>query len=170
VIAEIPSLAELPSVASDETGSGLPTMAGQSPSVSNGMEAAASPVIFFDGECGLCNRWVDFVLARDRRREFRFAPLQGETARCRLPSSDGTLLNSVVLLDDAGEHRQSDAVARMLMRIGGRWFLPGWLLWLIPRAIRNRAYEFVARHRYQWFGQKQTCRMPSADERGRFLP
>jgi predicted DCC family thiol-disulfide oxidoreductase YuxK len=83
---------------------------------------------------------------------------------------DGTLLNSVVLLDDAGEHRQSDAVARMLMRIGGRWFLAGWLLWLIPRGIRNRAYDFVARHRYQWFGRKQTCRMPTASERGRFLP
>jgi predicted DCC family thiol-disulfide oxidoreductase YuxK len=128
------------------------------------------PVIFFDGECGLCNRWVDFVLVRDRRQVFRFAALQGETARRRLQLSEGQSLNSVVLLDTNGEHRKSDAVARMLIRIGGVWSIPGWLLRMVPRPIRNWGYDLVARHRYKWFGRKQSCRLPTADERSRFLP
>jgi predicted DCC family thiol-disulfide oxidoreductase YuxK len=164
------SLADLPPLTNVETGSNSPLVEGRPAASSNAKQAAPPPVIFFDGECGLCNRWVDFVLARDHRHEFRFATLQGETAQRALPSADGKLLNSVVLLDDLGEHRRSDAVARMLIRIGGFWFVAGWLLRMIPRPIRNRGYDFVARHRYQWFGHKQTCRMPTPDERARFLP
>src|SRR5262249_40586965 len=77
---------------------------------------AAAPVIFFDGVCGLCDRWVSFVLARDRRNEFLFATLQGETARERLQIAADQPLNSVVLVDERGEHRKSDAVWRILVR------------------------------------------------------
>ncbi|HTI51005.1 MAG TPA: DCC1-like thiol-disulfide oxidoreductase family protein, partial [Planctomycetaceae bacterium] len=65
---------------------------------------------------------------------------------------------------------KSDAVARMLIRIGGVWSIPGWLLRMVPRPIRNWGYDLVARHRYKWFGRKQSCRLPTADERSRFLP
>lgn len=109
-------------------------------------------------------------MARDRQQQFRFAPLQGETARDCLGNAAGELLSSVVLLDATGIYRKSDAVWRMLLRLGGVWPWAGWMLRLVPRPIRNWGYDFIARHRYQWFGQKEVCRLPTPDERARFLP
>jgi predicted DCC family thiol-disulfide oxidoreductase YuxK len=128
------------------------------------------PVIFFDGVCGLCSRWVDFVLRWDKREEFRFSPLQGETAQDWLQVSPEQPLNSVVLVDEQGIHRKSDAIWRMLRRLGGRWTIAAWLLRLTPRPIRNFGYDVVARRRYQWFGKKEACRLPTPAERNRFLP
>jgi predicted DCC family thiol-disulfide oxidoreductase YuxK len=131
---------------------------------------ADHPIIFFDGVCGLCNHWIDFLLARDRTQQFRFAPLQGETARDSLGQTASESLSSVVLLDGTGTYRKSDAVWRMLIRLGGMWALAGWLLRLVPRPIRNWGYDFVAKRRYRWFGEKATCRLPTPAERARFLP
>lgn len=128
------------------------------------------PVIFFDGVCGLCNHWIDFVLSRDRNRLFHFAPLQGETARDWLKMGPHEELSSVVLLDARGIHRKTDAVWRMLVQLGGVCRIAGRLLRLVPRPVRNWGYDFVARHRYRWFGKKESCRLPTPDERARFLP
>jgi predicted DCC family thiol-disulfide oxidoreductase YuxK len=128
------------------------------------------PVIFFDGVCGLCNHWIDFILARDRKQQFRFSPLQGETARDCLGAVAAESLSSVVLRDATGTYRKTDAVWRMLTRLGGIWWCAGGLLRLVPQPIRNGGYDFVARHRYRWFGQKETCRLPTPAERARFLP
>ena len=128
------------------------------------------PVIFFDGVCGLCNAWVDFVIARDRQGQFRFSPLQGGAARDFLQMTPETSLDSVALVDADGVHRKSDAVWRILAQLGGLWRPLGWFLCLIPRPLRNWGYDVVARHRYQWFGKKETCRLPTPAERERFLP
>ncbi|MGE5192056.1 MAG: thiol-disulfide oxidoreductase DCC family protein [Deltaproteobacteria bacterium] len=127
-------------------------------------------MIFFDGVCGLCNAWIDFVIVRDKPGRFRFSPLQGETARDWLQMTPESPLDSVTLVDATGIHHRSDAVWRILVRLGGLWRLAGWLLRLIPRPLRNWGYDFVARHRYQWFGKKEICRLPTPAERERFLP
>lgn len=136
------------------------------------------PIIFFDGVCGLCDRFVDFVIARDRKGVFRFAPLQGETAAARFGSqgpqrsqgSHSTDAPSTVLLAEGPVLKaRSDATLRILARLGGPWRLAGLLL-LIPRTLRDGAYDFVAARRYRWFGKKESCRMPTPEERGRFLP
>jgi predicted DCC family thiol-disulfide oxidoreductase YuxK len=133
---------------------------------------AGSPllVIFFDGVCGLCNAWIDFVIARDSQGRFRFSPLQGTTARDWLQMTPETSLDSVTLVDAAGIHRKSEAVWRILVQLGGAWRPLGWLLRLVPYPLRNWGYDFVARRRYRWFGKKETCRLPTPAERARFLP
>jgi predicted DCC family thiol-disulfide oxidoreductase YuxK len=128
------------------------------------------PVIFFDGVCGLCNAWIDFVVARDKTRVFRFGPLQGETAREWLNLPPEAAFDSVTLVDSTGTYRKSDAVWRILARLPGAWRLIAGLLRVIPRPVRNWGYDFVARRRYRWFGKKETCRLPTADERDRFVP
>jgi predicted DCC family thiol-disulfide oxidoreductase YuxK len=128
------------------------------------------PVIFFDGVCGLCNAWVDFVIAHDRQGRFRLSPLQGATARDWLQMTPEASLDSVALVDIAGVHRKSGAVWRILVQLGGVWQPLGWLLRLTPRPARDWGYDFVARHRYRWFGKKETCRLPTPAERERFLP
>jgi predicted DCC family thiol-disulfide oxidoreductase YuxK len=132
--------------------------------------AAAGPILFFDGVCGLCNRSVDFAMAHDRRQRLLFAPLQGETARTLLDPADVASLDSVVLLNARGVHRRSAAVVRVLWLLGGVWTILGMVLWVIPKPLRDLGYGFVARYRYRWFGRKESCRMPTPQERSRFLP
>lgn len=134
------------------------------------VDPAAHPVLFFDGVCGLCNTTVNRLIRWDGAGVLRFAPLQGETASRVLPKEDVTTLASVVLLDGGGTHRRTDAVVRVLRHLGGRYRLLAAALWLIPRPLRDVGYRFVAKFRYRVFGKKDTCRLPTAEERGRFLP
>jgi predicted DCC family thiol-disulfide oxidoreductase YuxK len=128
-----------------------------------------TPIVFFDGVCGLCNSSVDFVLRHDRRGRLKFSPLQGETAERLLPSEDRENLGSLVLWDGGRMFRRSSAVVRILWRLGPLWRLLGGLLWVIPLPLRNAVYRVVAGSRYRWFGKKETCRLPSPEERERFL-
>jgi predicted DCC family thiol-disulfide oxidoreductase YuxK len=128
------------------------------------------PILFFDGLCGLCNSSVDFVMKRDTRDVFRYAPLQGETAARHLSEKDRVDLNSVVLKTPEGLYRHTSAVVRILWKLPGIWPVLGALLWLIPRPIRNFGYRLVAKNRYRIFGKKETCRLPTPEEIGRLLP
>lgn len=128
----------------------------------------APPVIYFDGYCGLCNGFVDFVLARDRRRRFRFAPLQGTTATARF-GAPGDVDPTTILLEDSGTvYERSTAALRIITDLGGVWRLAG-ILRLVPRFIRDAIYDWIARHRYGWFGKRDACRLPSPEERAVFL-
>jgi predicted DCC family thiol-disulfide oxidoreductase YuxK len=142
------------------------------PSDSLSLSAAGitKPVIFFDDVCIMCNTFVNLLLKFDRRQQFLFAPLHGETASKLLPPlPEDPGKWSMVYVDESGIHDQSDASLEVYRRLGGVW----WLLSLarfIPRAIRNPVYRIIARNRYRWFGKRETCRIPSADEKARFLP
>jgi len=129
--------------------------------------SAAPPVIFFDGVCGLCNRFVDYVIAHDRLAILRFSALQGDAAR-RYLGPDAPAEASVVLMDEDGTHRRSDAILRALARLGGV-HAAARLISLVPRALRDRIYDEVARRRYRIWGTTATCRLPSPEERVRFL-
>jgi predicted DCC family thiol-disulfide oxidoreductase YuxK len=128
------------------------------------------PILFFDGLCGLCNSSVDFVMKRDRKDVFRYAPLQGETAALHLSHEDRENLDSVILTTPEGTYRKTSAVVRILWRLPGVWPLMGTLLWMIPRPIRDFGYRLVAVNRYRVFGKKETCRLPTQEEIGRLLP
>lgn len=129
---------------------------------------SASPVIYFDGYCGLCNGFVDFVLARDRARHFRFAPLQGTRARARF-GDPGDVDPATILLEEGDQvFDRSTAALRIIAALGGVWRLAG-LLRLVPRFIRDAVYDWIARNRYGWFGKRDTCRLPSPEERAVFL-
>ncbi|MCH8830083.1 MAG: DUF393 domain-containing protein [Planctomycetes bacterium] len=128
------------------------------------------PIIFFDGVCGLCNRSVDFVLARDGDEQFRFAPLQGETAQAALSAPDIQTLGSLVFVSESGTSRHSTAIVRILWKLGGIWSFWAVLLWLIPWPLRHLGYKIIGANRYRLFGKRETCRMPTPQERSRFLP
>lgn len=127
------------------------------------------PIIFFDGVCHLCNGFVDAITQADRKSQFLFAPLQGETAKRALSFEDRTHLESIILLENEKKYFRSGAVLRILCRLGGfyRIFLLGYLL---PPFLRDTLYAWMARHRYAWFGKRETCRLPLPHERARFLP
>lgn len=132
------------------------------------------PLVLFDGVCGLCNHAVDFILRHDSAGVFRFAPLQGETA-ARLAEGDPQLANdlknlsTLIVVDGRGMHRRSAAIVVILKGLGLPWRMAGSLLWLIPAPLRNLGYRTVSRLRYRLFGQKESCRLPTPEERERFL-
>ena len=126
------------------------------------------PVVVFDGVCNLCNRAVDFIVRRDRDAVFALTPNQGETAVALL-GSDADDLDTIVLVDSEGEHRESDAVVRIARRLPWPWRAAS-IFRLVPRPARDFAYRFVARRRYSWFGHKDSCRLPTPEEAARFLP
>ncbi|QDT65464.1 thiol-disulfide oxidoreductase DCC family protein [Calycomorphotria hydatis] len=130
----------------------------------------AERILYFDGVCGMCNSFVDFVIRRDPGGKIVFAPLQGETAAEKLPHEWTSDMQSVVYTLDGHNYRQSPAVVRVLWTLGGVWGFFGWLLWLVPLPLRNLGYGWVARVRYRLFGKKEACRMPTPEERNRFLP
>lgn len=133
-------------------------------------EQAKSCIIFFDGTCGMCNRFVDLILKADRRGVFRFAPLQGDTARRLLPPLPPDPRDwSMLYLDERGLHEQSDASLEVYRRLGGAWKLLA-LAQFVPTCIRTPVYRVVARNRFRVFGRRETCRVPNATERERFLP
>ncbi len=127
----------------------------------------SKPIIFFDGSCLVCNRWVQFVLDRDEGR-FLFAPLQGETAKKFLPQSDRDDLNSLVLVQNDSVQRSSTAVLSIVASLGGIYKL-SLIFFLCPRFIRDFVYKCFAKSRYKVM-ISESCRVLSAEEKKRFLP
>lgn len=125
-------------------------------------------VIFFDGVCGLCNGFVDFIISIDKNQEFRFSPLQSEYAQRVLPPGMTQNLDSVVFLKNGKTYRKSQAVIKVLEGLGGVWSLAKIGKYL-PESFLNSAYDLVGQNRYKIFGKKETCRLPTPDERARFI-
>ncbi|HYW51011.1 MAG TPA: DCC1-like thiol-disulfide oxidoreductase family protein [Gemmatimonadaceae bacterium] len=140
--------------------------------------AVASPVLFFDGECGFCDRAIRFAMERDSHRRLHVATLAGVTASRELaPFADQLRdVDSTVLYlpptADAGASVQlhSDAALSVLRMLGGVWSLFGALGLLVPRWIRDAAYKAFARRRFALFGRVDACQLWPADWRARVLP
>lgn len=137
---------------------------------SAGLRPGEPPLILFDGVCNLCNASVRWIIDRDPRRVFRFASLQSAAGRAALGVAGTTTapLESIVLIDDAGAHTRSDAAIRIAKRLGLPWSAVAIAL-LVPRRLRNGVYDWVARHRYLWFGRRESCMRPTPELAGLFL-
>lgn len=142
----------------------------------NRVTTSANPILLYDGVCGLCNRLVQFSLKRDTRARLRFASLQSEFAVGILQryNRDPHDLDTVYLVENCGLSGErllarSDAVMAVLREIGGPWSFLAALLRIIPARLRDWGYNSIARNRYRVFGRSETCQMPAAEYRDRFL-
>lgn len=128
------------------------------------------PVIVFDGVCVLCSGWVRFLLRVDRRQRYRFATIQGArgAALMRAHGLDPADPLSFLLVDGHAAWKDSNGVIAVLTGLGGAWRLAG-IARLLPRALRDAVYRFIARRRYDWFGQQPSCALPDPAQRHRFL-
>lgn len=129
-------------------------------------------MVFYDGHCGLCHRSVKFVLPRDPDgRRFVFAPLQGTYIRTKLDDEAiAALPDSIVLLDPDGTLRtRSDAALAILHRLGGVWKLLAGVGRLVPRPLRDWAYDRVASVRHALFKRPDAaCPVVPPELRARF--
>jgi len=136
------------------------------------MSMRTDALILFDGDCGLCNRVVRFVAARDPAGQFSFAPLQGETGRrecerlgVQVPTGDP---DTIVLTTEQRAWVRSGAAIEIARRLPWPW-RAAQALRIVPEPLRDAAYRWVARNRFRWFGRADRCAAPTAELRARML-
>ncbi|TVR74566.1 MAG: DUF393 domain-containing protein [Marinilabiliales bacterium] len=124
--------------------------------------------VLFDGHCVLCSRTVNFIIRRDKKDLFRFAPLQGPGISGKIPGSWIPENNdSVILIEKGRVWHRSSAVLRIMRRLPYGWPLL-YLLIIIPAPVRDFFYKFVAKSRYRWFGRYDNCLVPDKRIRNKF--
>lgn len=136
------------------------------------LNSQSHPIVFFDGECGLCSLAVGILQTKDKAQVFRFAPLQGTTAQNLLGKDLTQNLQTVVLKTEEKIFVKSDAVLKIAQMLAGQSTRVAVLLkimWFVPRTVRDFLYDVVARSRHKFFPQKQ-CRVMSEAEQKAYLP
>ena len=133
------------------------------------MSPSHESVILFDGVCNLCNAWVQFVINRDPRARFVFAPLGGDVANELLRERSAQMgSDSIILIEKGAIYDQSTAVLRIARRLSGAWPLAAAFL-IVPKGLRDAVYRLIARNRYRWFGRRDVCMVPTPELKARFL-
>ncbi|ESU33305.1 hypothetical protein G3A_06850 [Bacillus sp. 17376] len=127
------------------------------------------PVILFDGVCNFCDASVQFILNRDPNETFHFASLQSEAGQELLKKySVRDDVDSMILIENDKVYYKLAAALRISRHLRGAWKLL-YLFMIVPAPIRNIVYDLIARNRYKWFGQKESCMLPPPNVRKRFL-
>jgi len=127
-------------------------------------------LVLFDGVCNFCNYWVQFALKRNRKKTLKFGSLQGNTAQKILPSFniDPNVLSSVYLIENNKLYKESSAALHICKHLDGLWKI-FYVLIIIPAFLRDPFYKLIARYRYKWFGKKESCMIPTPEQRARFV-
>ena len=132
-------------------------------------------MVLFDGLCGLCDKSVQWLLENDPEGRLQFAPLQGETAAeviARHPEiPEG--LDSIIYVEKDGDKEnvywRSRAVFMLSLHLQTGWRVLSWFRF-VPSFIADVVYRMIAKMRYKIWGKLDTCRVPTPEERARFLP
>ena len=146
----------------------------QKATYSRGMEAPAR-LVLYDGVCGLCDRTVQWLLANDKNAKLLFAPLQGPTAAAILGRHPevpaGT--DSVLFVENVDGNEQvtwrSRAIFEMSKHLVGGWRFLSFFA-VIPSFLSDVFYRIIASNRYSIWGKLDACRVPTPEEKARFLP
>jgi predicted DCC family thiol-disulfide oxidoreductase YuxK len=127
-------------------------------------------IVLFDGVCHFCNSSVNFIMDRDPKNKFIFAPLQSQVATDILleVGEKKMLIYSIVLIQDNRIYKRSRASLEIVRQLNGLWPLL-YVFIIVPAFLRDIIYNFIAKNRYKWFGKMEACRLPTAEERERFL-
>ncbi|ARN77814.1 thiol-disulfide oxidoreductase [Nonlabens spongiae] len=127
-------------------------------------------IILFDGVCNLCNGAINFIIKRDPKDHYRFAALQSDIGEELLAKHDidPEKTDSIVLIRNGSAFAKAGAALRIAKKMSGAWpLLYG--LTIIPKFISNAVYDYIAYHRYKWFGKKESCMIPTPELKKKFL-
>lgn len=127
-------------------------------------------ILLFDGICNLCNASVQFILKRDPKEQFIFASLQSDAAKNILLQYNlkNYSLNSLVLIEEGQLFQKSTAALKICRHLNWPWKL-FYVFILLPKILRDKVYEFVAKRRYRWFGKKDSCVLMIPEYKNRFI-
>ena len=129
-----------------------------------------SNFILFDGVCNFCNFWVNFIIDHDDKKYFKFISLQSDIAQRILIQKkiDPLHIDSLILVMNEKVFLKSSAALQIAKNLNGFWKTLC-IFSVIPSPLRDLIYDFIAKNRYKWFGKRETCRVPSKDEKERFF-
>lgn len=129
------------------------------------------PILLFDGECGFCNKTVQFFLKQEKNsKHMHFAALESEEGLAlRKHFHIDDKIDSIILIRDHAAFIKSCAALRLTQYMKGAWPLMSVFV-IIPPFLRNIVYDFIAKRRQKIAGRVQSCELLSADDRKRFLP
>lgn len=127
-------------------------------------------IILFDGVCNFCNFWVNFILDHDSGKKFLFCALQSKEGQSFLDKFNlpKTEFDTFILIDENSYLTKSDAAIHIAKQLDG-WPKLFVFVKYFPRALRDYFYDIIAKNRYKFFGKKEYCRIPSDEEKSRFL-
>lgn len=135
----------------------------------NEADSINKTILFFDGNCGLCNRSVKFVLKKEKDHALLFSPLQSDFAKKTLaPFNLENKLDSLVLLENGKVYTESSGALRVTKYLRRLWPLMMAFL-IVPPFIRNAVYKYIAKNRITWFGTADYCEMMTPELKKRFL-
>ena len=128
-------------------------------------------IILFDGICNLCNGSVVFILQHEKDHTVQFASIQSEMGQrlldwCGLPKGFN---QAVVLIDHGRIYLGSTAALNIGQQLRFPWSFLSHVGLIVPRFVRDWAYKQIAIHRYQWFGKRDVCMVPTENLKTRFL-
>lgn len=127
-------------------------------------------IIFFDGDCGVCNFWVQWILQRDKKNKFMFASLQSDFGQKFLGERnlDQKQFNTLYLWKVGSYYLiKSKAIIKVLNLLGGVYRAGGFLGQIIPTAISDQLYNVISKNRMKISNQK--CFLPTPEERKKFI-
>lgn len=136
-----------------------------------GNDMGDKKIILFDGVCNLCNGAIQFIIKRDKKDTFRYAPLQSEIGEQLIAERaiDTSKVDSIILIEPGIAYfTKSDAALGIAQDFGGLWKALAIFTW-IPKTFRDAIYDLVAKNRYKWFGRKDACMIPTPELQAKFL-
>ncbi|MBX2970241.1 MAG: DUF393 domain-containing protein [Cyclobacteriaceae bacterium] len=127
-------------------------------------------IVLFDGVCNLCSSSVQFIINRDPKSRFRFALLQSETGKGLLEKFQLPVdaLYSIILVRENSYLERSDAALEIARNLSGLWPL-FYAFKIVPKVLRDPIYNWISRNRYNWFGKKEACWLPTPELKERFI-
>jgi len=127
-------------------------------------------IVIFDGVCNLCEFSVNFIFERDSAGQFYFTPAQSPLGASLLKrfGINTSRLDTVVLVRDGKAYTRSAAAIEIAARLDMPWNLLT-VFKAVPESLRDMLYDLIAQNRYQLFGKKEACMLPSEALRKRFL-
>jgi predicted DCC family thiol-disulfide oxidoreductase YuxK len=137
----------------------------------NNEEIEQRKIILFDGVCNLCNGSVIFILQHEKHSIFQFASIQSEIGKellewCRLPPDYN---QAVILIENGKIYLGSTAALKIGQQLKFPWSFLSRAGFIVPKFARDWVYSQIAKHRYQWFGKRDVCMVPTENLKARFL-
>jgi len=130
-------------------------------------------IIFFDGECNLCNSFISYVINRDSNKSLYFCTLQSNLAKTLLNEYDSIILetnfSTIYYYSNNKLYSKSSAILHIFLELSILHKIIAKIALIIPKFIRDFIYTLISKNRYRLFGKKETCRLPTEDEKKQFI-
>lgn len=147
-------------------------MKNRKPSPNDSSDKTANSLVVFDGFCVLCSASVKFLLKIDKNESLKFTTLRSghSSDDHEKPGIKSSQSASIIYIEEEKVYTESEAILRILSRIGGIWKPVAALLGFIPRKWRDYLYRLIAKHRYRMFGKREQCFIAPGKHADRFVP